>query len=120
MYRKIDVRTMCVQFNEVREKNLSVDLTREELLERMRAIGISDRLVRSLVSNAVIQRAPKRRFRFLSTPLHWSTLERCVNECRDKRTMRVVSEELTLERAIALLKSEGYKILRPRTEYDEL
>lgn len=118
MYRKIDAREMCVKFNEVREQNLNNDLTRDEIVARLRPI-FSDRQIRGLVANGVIQAAPGRKYRFLSTPLLWVKLERILNECRERRT-RCVSEELTVQSAIDLLKREGYKVLRPRTEYDEI
>lgn len=110
---------MTVEFNKVREANQGVELSREELRSRLADAEVSEKQIQALINDGVIQKAGRDRYRFLSTPLLWVQLERILNSVRERKTV-VMSDALTVESAIELLKREGYKILRPRTEYDEI
>ena len=55
-------------------------------------------------------------------PVHKERLQTCVDEYNKaiQRNTKKPTFHTTVEEAIALLKSKGYKIMKPRLEWDEL
>lgn len=138
---KIDVKELARAFNELRANSLSRGYTRPELVTLLKSIGINQNLTQYLITQKHIWRS-NRMYSFLKEPVHYSVFENYFAGMRSKKHIsyenkkqKVLSEDFNkikeywkddnitpeLENlAVLILKKKGYKLLKPRVEYDEL
>ena len=140
-HKRIDCRELAKKFNELRENNLSRNYDRKELVSALKGIGVNVNLAQYLITRKNIWKTG-RTYRFLKEPVHYSVFEAYFSDKRDyKRSSRrnmnhasvsevtdkletcisshIITDEME-KLAIRILKERNYRVLRPKTEYEEI
>lgn len=133
MAKRINIdKDFCMKFNEIRNAFSDTELDKNELLEAFADIHMKSHHIATFVKHDVftLHRLGKKcTYTVSSTPVYIEKLRVIYKEISS--TMKqyaqnksenkpVVKCDNDIEAAIKLLKSEGYKIFKPTTSYEEV
>lgn len=123
MKKTVDLIDLCTKFNELRTSKLEERYSPEEMKDLCKQIGINERIFHELAKRNVFEKSKfgtKVVYRFSKNPLYKGLLEQTYNHIRQlnniSKNKKKSPVELNLtdeEQAIALLKSKGYRLIKP-------
>lgn len=121
--RHIVSQAEAAQFNKKREQMKGRELSREELERELKSIGYQMTMITNLVdgTNPPIIRVSRGRYAFNPNPVYITKLQAAFDRRRNVQQKKDISvNENKIVAAIKLLKQNGYRILKPKTEYEEV
>lgn len=121
--RHIVSQAEVAQFNKKREQMKGRELSRKELERELTNIGYQMTMIANLVNgvNPPIIRVSRGRYTFNPNPVHITRLQTAFNRRHDIQYKKdSQTNENKIAAAIELLKQNGYRILKPKTEYEEV
>lgn len=133
MAKRINIdKDFCVKFNEIRSVFANTELEKNELLEAFAEVHMKSHHIATFVKHDVftLNRLGKKcTYSISSTPVYIEKLRTIYKEISNTMKQyndvnskkKVVTESANdIEAAIKLLKSNGYKIFKPTTSYEEI
>lgn len=119
------------KFNELRNEIIKDDnniFTKNTLCDTLSLYGITPKIWYSLRSNGVIEYVSGGRhkgpemFKFTRTeyPVHIDLFQKVLDDKPVQKKKKIITSEITEEKAVSFLKELGYKIYKPVTSYEEI
>lgn len=133
MAKRINIdKDFCVKFNEIRSVFANTELEKNELLEAFADVHIKSHHIAAFVKHDVFtlhRLGNKCTYTVSSTPVYIEKLRTIYKEISNtmkqynitNNKKKIVTDSVNeIEAAIKLLKSNGYKIFKPTTSYEEI